>query len=367
MFEGIRSSAEDHDKGEGWTIREVDLGRWVPVLIVLVALVGIFFIVADWRQIRTALVRARWQPIPYALAATFLSYACISISFAQVSRLLGVEMRMRNLTIIGFVSSVLNHLVLSGGAAGYSVRFMLMNRHGVTMREVVAISILHFYLTSLMMMAMLPVGLIYLGLNASLSQTTAILLAASASVLVVGTLLVAGLVFWGRMRRRAIRLVVTAARTLVRRDVREPLARFDDTMAQGIQAMRDRPSSLALIASLIVVDWTFSATALWFCYRAFGTTLSPGQLVSGFVIGTVAGVSSLIPGGLGIQEASMSGVFALLGIAFETAVLASILYRVVYSVVPYLVSLGLYRLALSQEDDDASHAEEEANHEDSNA
>jgi len=335
----------------------------MPFLIVLVALVGLVFVVADWEQIWTALTQARWKPIPYALVVTLVSYTCISLGFAQVSRLLGVEMRMRNLAIVGFVSSVLNHLVLSGGAAGYSVRFMLMNRHGVSMREVVAISILHFLLTSLMMIAMLPVGLVYLGLNASLSQTAGRLLALSGLVLFFGTLVITGLVFWGKMRKKAIRLLVKAAHTLIRRDVKEPLERFDATMALGIQAMREDPPSMVIIASLIVIDWAFSATALWFCFRAFDVTLSLGQLVSGFVIGTVAGVSSLFPGGLGIQEASMTGIFALFGIPFEKAVLAAILYRVVYSIVPYLVSLGFYRMALRQDDNGKSHIAQEVDYE----
>jgi uncharacterized protein (TIRG00374 family) len=329
-------------------MRKIDLGRLTSILIVLVALIGLAVIVADWNQIRTALSQAKWKPIPYALAATLVSYACISFSFAQVSRLLGVDMRTRELAIIGFISSVLNHLVLSGGAAGYSVRFMLMNRHGVSLREVVAISILHFLLTSLMMIAMLPVGLLYVGLNASLSQTTATVLAVSALLVFLGTLFAVGVIFWGRMRRRAIRLLVKAVRILVRRDVQEPLERFDATVALGVQAMREDPVSMLIIASLIAIDWAFSAAALWFSFRAFDVTLSVGQLVSGFVIGTVAGVASLFPGGLGIQEASMTGIFALLGISLEKAVVASILYRVVYSIVPYLVSLGLYRWILRQ-------------------
>jgi len=335
----------------------------MPILIVLVALVGLVFVVADWDQIWKAVAQASWRPIPYALAATLVSYTCISLSFSQVSRLLGVGMRMKVLAIVGFVSSVLNHLMLSGGAAGYSVRFMLMNRYGVAMRKVVAISILHFYLTSLLMIAMLPVGLIYLALNAALSQTTAIVLAVSASILLLVTIVATGLIFRSTMRKRVIRILVKATRTLLHRDVRDLLERFDATMDQGIQAMRENPSSMAIIASLIVIDWALSATALWFCYRAFGATLSIGQLVSGFVIGTVAGVASLFPGGLGIQEASMTGIFALLGIPFEKAVLASILYRVVYSIVPYFVSLGFYRLVLRQEDNGKDHTAQEAGYE----
>lgn len=345
------------------SIKRIDFKRLIPFSVVLIALIGLVFVVLDWKQIWRAVQQAHWQPIPYALAATVVSYAAISLSFAQVSYLYGVEMRRTRLTIIGFVSAVLNHIVLSGGAAGYSVRFLLMHRHGVSMREVVSISILHFYLTSLLMIGMLPVGLVYLGLNAALSQMTTRVLAVFASVLFVAILLITALIFNSTMRKRTVNLLGRAARTLLRRDVMEPLERFDKTMSLGVQALRDDPSSIAIIASLIIIDWSFSAMALWFCFRAFDLTLSVGQLISGFVIGTVAGVASLVPGGLGIQEASMSGVYALFGIPFEQAVLASILYRVVYSIVPYLISLGFYRLVLHPDDDRNEDVTQEAEYE----
>ena len=340
-----------------------DLKQWVPVLVVLVALLGIVFIVADWDQIVTAVERADWRWIPYALVTMLISYACISFSFAQVSRLMGISMRRMDLVVVGFVSSVLNHIVMSGGAAGYTVRFMLMNRHGVTMREVVAISILHFYLTSLFMVAMLPFGLIYLGLNAAISQTVTILLAVSASILLLLAVLATALIFRSQLRKRVIGMLVKATEALVHRDIGEPLERFDRTMERGVEAMRENPSSVAIIATLIVVDWAFSAATLWFCFRAFDVTLSVGQLVSGFVSGTVAGQASLLPGGLGMQEASMSGIFVLFGFAFEKAVLASVLYRVVYSMVPYVISLGFYRLALRQEGYEEDSVRQEGDYE----
>ena len=329
--------------------KKIDLERHMPVLIVAVALIGLVFIVVDWHQIRDALMQASWKPIPYALAATVVSYACISLNFALLSKLMGVNMRWRDLSVVGLVSVVLNHLVSGGGAAGYSVRFMLMHRYGVTMREVVTISILHFLLTSLIMIVTLPVGLLYLGLNASLGRATITLLSIAALLLILVTLLALSMVFWGRMRKTVIGGVAKGIDTLFHRDVREPLERFDATVALGIQAMRERPLAMIVVMGLIVTDWAFSLLTLWFCFRAFNITLSPGQAISGFVIGTVAGVASLLPGGLGIQEASMAGIFALFGISFESAVLASILYRAVYSIAPYLVSLGMYRQILRRQ------------------
>ena len=40
--------------------------------------------------------------------------------------------------------------------------------------------------------------------------------------------------------------------------------------------------------------------------------------------------ASLIPGGLGVMEGSMAAVFASMGVPFETAVVAVLLFRIVY-------------------------------------
>ena len=54
----------------------------------------------------------------------------------------------------------------------------------------------------------------------------------------------------------------------------------------------------------------------------------------------------MVPGGMGVQEGSMAGVYGLLGVPFEQAVLVSLVFRVVYSVIPFGVSLSLYYRAL---------------------
>ena len=60
-------------------------------------------------------------------------------------------------------------------------------------------------------------------------------------------------------------------------------------------------------------------------------------------VGVALGVMSMVPGGLGVQEGSMAGTYHLLGVPLEEAVLVSVLFRLVYYVIPFLVSLAFYR------------------------
>jgi uncharacterized protein (TIRG00374 family) len=264
---------------------------------------------------------------------------------------LGVKMRRLDLSGIGFVSIILNQLMSGLGAAGYSVRFMLMNRHGVRFRDILAISLLHFYLSSVMMIVMLPVGTVYLALNAPLPETAVVVLFVLAAVVTGLSLLAAGVLFWDSLRERAIEGLIRVGQTVAHRDVRARFSRFEETMARGVQAMCANPATMAAILVLVLVEWVFSVAALSFCLCAFGIFPSPGELISGFVIGTVAGVMSLVPGRWGVQEGSMAGIFTLYGYPLESAILASILYRFVFLMVPYAVSLAFYRRLLRGQKD----------------
>ena len=324
--------------------QETDLfhRRIVPIIIIVIVLLGVVFVVLDWGEIQKVLGQASWKPLPFAIFTTLISYFCISYSFGRVSKLLGIKMRLRDLTSVGFVTTVLNHVLTSGGAAGYSVRFMLMNRHGVSMKDVLSASILHYYLTSLVMIAMLPVGIIYLILHASISQVASLILTIIAILILAVAFFATSLIFRETLRRKLLRSLIKPVQRILHRDIEETLERFDDTMTRSIRDMREHPRNLIIIMALVVIDWATSAITLWFCFRSLNTTISPGELISGFAIGIMAGVISLIPGGLGVQEGSMAGIFALLGVSFQRAVLASILFRAIYLMTPYAISLAFY-------------------------
>ena len=79
--------------------------------------------------------------MPVALVFTAISYTCLSFGFATANHIFGIRLRRRDLAEISFVSIVLNHLISAGGAAGYSVRFLLMGEQGASARDILAASL----------------------------------------------------------------------------------------------------------------------------------------------------------------------------------------------------------------------------------
>lgn len=99
---------------------------------------------------------------------------------------------------------------------------------------------------------------------------------------------------------------------------------------------------MAIPLALIVCDRASNVATLWFCFTAFGGSVALGVLLSGSAIGVAIGLLSAVPGGWGVQDTSMAGTYVLLGVALGPAVVAIVLFRFVYYLAPFALSLRSY-------------------------
>jgi len=316
--------------------------QMVVAAITLLALLGVVIVALDWGQLRQALSQANWSLVPVALLFTAVSYGSLGYGFAVTSKLFGVRLSQRDLFEIGFVSFALNHLITFGGVAGYSLRVLLIKRRRQSVRDVLVASVFHSTLNNLTLLALFPAGLIYLLLSYPLARGEGIGVGIAAALLFVLVVLAPAVIFVEPLRVVVLRWLEKAVLRVTRRDIEARMKELSGTLERGINALKERPAVLVLLAGLVVADWVSCIVAFGFCLDAVGDPVSPGVLLTGFAIGVTVGLLSMIPGGLGAQEASLVAVYTILGVPFEQAVLAAILFRAVYYLVPFLVSLLFY-------------------------
>lgn len=322
--------------------------RLATTIILAIALVGVILVAADWQKMGTVLAKADWRYLPIVLGLTFLSYGFYSYGFAVVAQMLDIPMRKRELAEVCFISTVVNHVLTAGGVVGYSLRYLLMNMYQVSLKDVLSSSLFHVYLTSLDMLTILPLSFIYLMVNAAVPNGAAIAMGAMTLIFLGVLILTTGFVLFPTIRQPIIILLAYLGLKILRHDYKPWLGQVDETMTRGGRAIRHRPLLLVWIMVLTLADFICSIAAMGFIFKALGTSVTPGVLVTGYVIGIMAGLLSMVPGGLGIQEASMAGIYAMLGVPFEAAVLAAILFRVLYYLVPYFCILPFYNRLLHQ-------------------
>jgi uncharacterized protein (TIRG00374 family) len=322
--------------------------RLITALMIAILVIGAVLVILDWQNIHQVLLEADWRFIPLVLIFTILSYSFYSLAYGLVARLLGIKMRLAELAEACFISTVVNHVLTSGGVVGYSLRYLLMKMYNVSLNEVLSSSFLHYYLTSLDMLTILPLSFLYLMLHSVVPRGVAIALGMMTLIFGLILVLITVLVIFPSRRRPIINLFAAITKKLLKRDLSVWLDQFDETLTHGTQVIRRKPLALLWIMLLTVLDFASSIAALGFVFEALGPGVKAGALVSGYVIGIMAGLISMIPGGFGIQEGSMAGTYALLGVHLEQAVLAVILFRLLYYLVPYFLILPFYRRLLQQ-------------------
>ena len=100
--------------------------------------------------------------------------------------------------------------------------------------------------------------------------------------------------------------------------------------------------SMTLVAAL---SWFFECVAAWVCVKGLGLDVSLADTTVVFCVSTLAGALSFVPGGLGVAEASVIGLFHRRGgVSKPYAAAVTVLIRLAmlwFAVVVGLVALGI--------------------------
>jgi uncharacterized protein (TIRG00374 family) len=314
----------------------------IVISVIVFVLLAVLIVVLDWKQVHEIIGKARWQFSLAALLFTIVSYFCLNYAYVLVNRAFGISNRWWLIFRVGIVSSTLNNILGFAGAAGHSLRVQLIKGKGLDAGSVMAASIFHSYLNIAMLLLMLAMGLLILLFSHVVYGGSALGLGMISGILVFFLGSSTAIIFIPRLKSKVLRFINSAWHFFTHRDITSFLDDFDEGLTRGLITLKGRPWALTLVLVLMAGEWAFQAVAIWFCFSALGSAPGLGILLSGFGIGLSAGNLSWVPGGLGIQEASMAGIYALLGMSFTQAALVAILFRVVYDFIPFFITLPFY-------------------------
>ena len=313
-----------------------------------VALVALPVVLSDGRELLRTAASIRPVGLVIAIALTILSYAAMSRSYQGIADAAGCELPFREWMRITFVSNTVNYLVTSAGLSGFAVRMYLLSQRGVKPGRAVLISLVQTALTNFTLLLFILVGFATLVFRYHLAGIG----------LVVGTVGVVGfaaalvysvvLVYRRRLRRRTLLFLADATHRVLRRVAprwtprRVRLWRFQHNLNEGLEFLFERKDRMVGPAWWILLDWTLTMTILWAAFRSVNYPIAPGLVVIGFAVGGCLSLVSLVPGGLGVMESSMTAVFVSLDVPLERAVVAVLIFRVAYYVLPLLLSLFFF-------------------------
>lgn len=283
-----------------------------------------------------------------------VSYMVMALSYQGIARGAGYHVSFAEMFKITLVANTVNYLISTGGLSGFAVRMYFFIRNGVPSGTAVTISLVQTFLTNTILMFFVGIGFAYLFQSGRLEGLA---LLTTGLMLVISLLLAVGaivLLVHRQLRRRTLFLLAEGANAVLhrlaprRKPARVRIWRFQRNLNQGIEFLLARKRSMLAPTLWIIFDWWVTLLILWGAFVAVGYPIPMTWVIVGFAVGIVLSLISLVPGGLGVMEGSMATVFVSLSVPFETAVVAVLIYRVAYYVLPMIISLFFFRGMLVQ-------------------
>ncbi|MBI4514866.1 MAG: flippase-like domain-containing protein [Deltaproteobacteria bacterium] len=302
----------------------------------------------DLREMARVVQQADPWLLLLPLGCTVLSYLVMALSYQGIAHAAGAAVPFGEMLKITFVANTANYLVSSGGLSGFALRLYFFTRRAIPSGTAVVISLAQTFLTNVTLLLFVLFGFGYLVLGHNLHgwalATMVVLLIGFSGAAVIALLLL----FHRALRRRTLFVLANSAHWLLHRFVphRKParmhIWRFQRNLNRGIEFMLARKAHMALPALWIFLDWIVTLGILYGAFLALHYPIPFTFVVVGFALGTILALVSFIPGGLGVMEGSMAAVFVSLAVPLETAVVAVLIFRLAYYLLPLVISLFFF-------------------------
>lgn len=322
----------------------------VTAVVCLFAAYGFLYFYSDGRKLLEVTSGLSGLRLLLPIAATLLSYAVMALSYEWIAEAARTPIGFLPMLRITFVSNTVNYIVSTGGLSGFAVRMFFFRQSGIPTGRAVTISFAQGLITNLSLNAFLLLGFYFLLTHEDLGAAALTSAALLLTIFVVLTLGCVVLLVRPRLRRRTLLWISEMAHRLARRWLparhaprKTKLWRLQRNIDHGLAFLLSHRRRMLLPALAILLDWVLTIGVLWGCFWAVGVELPFALATIGFAIGILTSMVSLVPGGIGIMEGSMTLVFVGLGLDQEPTVIAVLLFRLIYYGVPFLVSLAFFR------------------------
>lgn len=293
-----------------------------------------------------------WQTVKIkylflSLFSAVMIYVSMGLALYEVLRIMGRKIGKSAAIGIALVSTMVNYVVSSFGASGFALRAHLLNRRRVPFGTCVTASIVISVLLYFVLAIIILQGSVLMLFSSSATTMQLlknfILIFAMCGVCVVITAFLFNDEWRSKCLRRIFRMINKVLFHVFRALI--PKGKYDDFMDQldeGIDLIHKKKKKMTWTIIYVCADWLFTILVLYFAFRAVGVHISTGVLVAGFAVGMVTTLIPILPGGLGAMELAMTAVYSQMGIDWDAALMATLIYRVVYYLVPGIVSIFIY-------------------------
>ena len=280
------------------------------------------------------------------VVSAFLSYLCIAGVLKKLLGGISLPISFGSCFKISLLSSTLNYLMSVAGLSGVAAKVYLLSREDIPPSNTLSVSIIHGFLTNTIAVLFIYLGFFYLYSQHQITDRDQVMfgililiVAFLLTVLTIQTIIHEG--FRKKVWRVGLRLVTAFCAKIgkphwIRKERAEA---FFENFNGSLNMIMSNSGVLLVPASLALLDWLFMFLCLKISFIAIGYPVGNKILMVGFSIGLFTSMFSLTPASIGLMEGSMAGAFYLMGLDYDLALLAILIYRIAYYFIPIGVSV----------------------------
>lgn len=334
--------------------------RWKLILnlVTIGALVVLCWLIRD--QIAATLdnlTKVNAYVLLLILPIEFLNYDVYARMYRYLFGILGSKTTYKEMFKVSLELNLINHVFPSGGVSGFSYFSLRLKQLEISTGKATLVQTMKFILLFVTFEILLVIGLICLALGHNANSFIILIGSSIATLLMVMTVGSAFLI--GSERRinsfftyitkflnRAIHLVRPKHPETI--NVAKVQATFKDLHENYIILRSDYrllvgPAICAFLANVSEI------AAVYVVYIAFGHWVNPGAVILAYAVANFAGLVSVLPGGVGIYEALMTGTMAAAGVPAAVTIPVTVMYRVLNITIQIIPGYYFYHKALKHE------------------
>lgn len=276
---------------------------WLIIIfaVVIYLIMGIY---ADFGDLISAIEKFNWVFVPVMIILTTIAYFIRFIKWNFFLKSVGVHLNIKDNLFVFF--SGLGMIITPAKVGEIWKGWLIKDINGESLSKTVPVVIIDRVTDLIGLIILSLLGIIYY------KEGTYIII----------TLIVIFTLFFVAIRSKTVsgKIISLLEKRAGKysKDIKTMHSTFEETM---------KPKNLVGMSFLSVFAWFFECLALYFVIIGFGQSIS--LVISTFVFSfaSLAGAVSMIPGGLGVAEATISGMLQYFGLTSTISVGVAIIIR----------------------------------------
>ncbi len=303
---------------------------------------------SDFSKLKDVFRHLAIGPLAFALFSTVGAYLASALSFNALFKMTPYRVPFPKFFSIMFISDTINIIVSSGGMSSIANRAFLLKHEKVPFSVTIPLSLAQNMIFNLVLSCVCFGALFYLHGHPEFTggPKQALVLVFMAGLLVVmGAMM---MIFLHRaFRRWVLRQILRTSHWIshkILRRKKDPrgLVIIRAKLETTVALLHKGRVYLLLVFFWIALDWCLMPLTFYFCFHAVGVDLPLGLLLVGFAVMFLSSNVNPVPAGLGVSESLVALTFKNMGVSFEKTLVAALIYRLVFFLIPLAISTALY-------------------------